>query len=279
MQLGPCTIPLLRQIHTRNAAREAAHGVRPEDVLPVLNSATVELRMASVAALDAVCAIVELLNTTRWRRAREREVTCAQALEAAAVQLRTAIAGFEATGQGALFASFLPVFQDATAYKLHFVLEAEQFIFKYVLISIAKLWLPAVFKHSARKFILANKGQLDQYFDRPFTTSRRESGKINVSYYSAWVQHKSFGRALIMAQTTLNIYAADQIFKCVRQQLYCSVVLKPLILLVTLPVYWVLSSVLQLVCWRGMRVSRGFVFTVGKSNNPFPGNGKGDGSP
>jgi hypothetical protein len=82
-----------------------------------------------------------------------------------------------------------------------------------------------------------------------------------------------------MAQTTLNIYAADQIFKCVRQQLYCSVVLKPLILLATLPVYWVLSSVLQLVCWRGMRVSRGFVFTVGKSNNPFPGNGKGDGSP
>lgn len=105
---------LLRQFHTRNAAREAAHGVRPEDVLPVLNSATAELRMASIAALDAVCAIVELLNTTRWRRAREREVTCAQALEAAAVQLRTAIAGFEATGQGALFAPFLPVFQDAT---------------------------------------------------------------------------------------------------------------------------------------------------------------------
>jgi hypothetical protein len=45
-----------------------------------------------------------------------------------------------------------------SAYKL---LEAQQFIFKYVLISIA-LWLPAVFKHSARKFILANKGQLDQ---------------------------------------------------------------------------------------------------------------------
>jgi hypothetical protein len=181
MQLGPCTIPLLRQIHTRNAAREAAHGVRPEDVLPVLNSATVELRMASVAALDAVCAIVELLNTTRWRRAREREVTCAQALEAAAVQLRTAIAGFEATGQGALFASFLPVFQDATAYKLHFVLEAEQFIFKYVLISIA-LWLPAVFKHSARKFILANKGQLDQYFDRLLL--RREGNLVRLTFHT-----------------------------------------------------------------------------------------------
>ncbi|KAJ7666376.1 hypothetical protein B0H17DRAFT_951077 [Mycena rosella] len=50
------------------------------------------------------------------------------------------------------------------------------FTFKYVFVSIA-LWLPAVFKHSAH-FYYAEKG--------------------------IW--------ALIMAQTTLNIYAADQIF-------------------------------------------------------------------
>jgi hypothetical protein len=49
---------LLRQIGTRNAEREAAHGVRPEDVLPILNAATTELRVASAAALSAVRATV-----------------------------------------------------------------------------------------------------------------------------------------------------------------------------------------------------------------------------
>ncbi|KAJ6554824.1 hypothetical protein B0H19DRAFT_1263119 [Mycena capillaripes] len=279
---------LFRQIGTRNATREAAHGVRPEDILPILNAATTELRVASAAALSAVRDTVELVNTTRWGRARARETTCSQALEAASSQLRAALAAFETTGQSALLAPFLPVMQaagpgpDAQAdgplralfvayafaanmlgiargvlalvdvvsgldkariksrlwaptglrslwgllvargdktdgafgedtsapvptvqesrdyrrdpdsrpptnasqkvmHRIHKIYQwagtAEAvFIFKYVFISIA-LWLPAVFQHSAHFYYV----------------------------------EKGIG-ALIMAQTTLNIYAADQIF-------------------------------------------------------------------
>ncbi|KAF7348773.1 hypothetical protein MVEN_01396800 [Mycena venus] len=286
---------LLRQIHTRNAAREAAHGVRPEDMLPILNAATADLRSASTAALTAVRAIVDLVNTTRWRRGTPaRETACAETLDASAAQLRAALAGFDAVGQGALLAPFLPVLRDATPDETHadpplralfvaYMFAADAlgiaratlvlvdtaralcdkrmksrlwaptglrslwsvlvrrgdktdgtfgedtsapvkptpetrnhrrdpdsrpptnalqrimngvhkvyrwagtaeavFIFKYVFISLA-LWLPAVFKHSAH-FYYVEKG--------------------------IW--------ALIMAQTTLNIYAADQIFNYVTRLL------------------------------------------------------------
>ncbi|KAJ7666375.1 hypothetical protein B0H17DRAFT_847415, partial [Mycena rosella] len=85
---------LLRQIHTRNAACEAAHALRPDDVLPVLDAATKELRSASGAALAAVRGTVELVNTTRWRRDRARDTACTTALDATTAHLHAAIDAF-----------------------------------------------------------------------------------------------------------------------------------------------------------------------------------------
>jgi hypothetical protein len=87
--------------------------VRPEDVMPVLNAATSELRVASAAALSAVRNMIELVNTTRWRRARARETACAEILDAAAAQLRAALVTFEAAGQSVLLAPFLSLLQEA----------------------------------------------------------------------------------------------------------------------------------------------------------------------
>ncbi|KAJ7235265.1 hypothetical protein C8J57DRAFT_1572433 [Mycena rebaudengoi] len=60
--------PLLRLIHTRNAALEKAHGVRPEDVLPGLDRATRELRAASIAGLRAAQHTIANVNGCRWLR-------------------------------------------------------------------------------------------------------------------------------------------------------------------------------------------------------------------
>ncbi|KAJ7478392.1 hypothetical protein FB451DRAFT_1452874 [Mycena latifolia] len=268
---------LLRQVHTRNAAREAKHGVRPADVLPVLDAATAEMRTASLAALAAVRDTVQVVNTTRWRRDRARDAACTGALDGAAARLRRAVAAFSETGQSAMLTPFLPVLESAgpdaedpplralfiaymrsialaesvqelcahrpaarlwapTGLRTVWALVAARgdetdgafgedtsapvekgeegryrrdpdsrpptnlmqkamhgihrvyqwtstaeavFTLKYVFVSIA-LWLPAVFKHSAHFY----------YVEKVI-----------------W--------ALIMAQTTLNIYAADQIFNYV----------------------------------------------------------------
>ncbi|KAJ7463697.1 hypothetical protein FB451DRAFT_1352935 [Mycena latifolia] len=100
---------LLRQLHTRNAEREAAHGVRPADVLPLLDSATRELRHAAAATLAAVRAELAQVNHTRWRRDPASETTCSAALDAAAVRLRAAVTDFNALGRTELLAPFLPL--------------------------------------------------------------------------------------------------------------------------------------------------------------------------
>ncbi|KAJ7513178.1 hypothetical protein B0H11DRAFT_2303465 [Mycena galericulata] len=106
---------LLRQIHTRNAAREAAHGVRPADVLPTLDAVTTELRLASIALLGAVHTEVDRTNTTRWRRNPVQDAACAADLDAASTRLHAALAGFKTAGQSALLAPYLPLFQEMAA--------------------------------------------------------------------------------------------------------------------------------------------------------------------
>ncbi|KAJ6610792.1 hypothetical protein B0H10DRAFT_2059028 [Mycena sp. CBHHK59/15] len=262
---------LLRQIHTRNAAREATHSVRPDDVLPLLDSATRALRAESIAALAAVRGMIDHVNTTRWRRSNSVEAAArTEALDTAAARLTGAITAFVQSGRLALLQPFLPLLENAEeraedlplrslfiAYVfaanvlaiaqaalalvdqvraidakrrrcrndgafgedtsapvremggkeerdyrrdpdsrpptnvvqrlMHLIHNLYQwtntveavFTFKYVFVSIA-LWLPAVFKSSAH-FYYVEKG--------------------------IW--------ALIMAQTTINIYAADQIFNYV----------------------------------------------------------------
>ena len=92
-----------------------------------------------------------------------------------------------------------------------------QFTFKYVILTIA-LWLPAVVKSSActtylRPTMIVLTGDrcfLDRFL---LCTERRLVMPYSRALIGPVHLHFSLDRALIMAQTTLNIYAADQIFK------------------------------------------------------------------
>ncbi|KAJ7719305.1 hypothetical protein B0H16DRAFT_1897243 [Mycena metata] len=287
---------LLRQIHTRNSAAEAAHNVRPQDVLPVLNIATAELRVASAAALTAVRSTIELVNTTRWRRAPERDAVSANALEEAALRLRTAIANFEAMGQNALIAPFSSLLQqhpnDPDAQKVDPPLRALfiAYVFAADIVGIARavmtlldvvvvlnekrqrarLWAPTGLR-SMWTLLTARGDEADGAFgedmsvpvpgvqesrdyrrdpdSRPptYTFQKVMNGMHKVYQWSStaeavftwkyvfisialWLpavfKHSANFYyvekgiwALIMAQTTLNIYASDQIFNYVTRLL------------------------------------------------------------
>ncbi|KAJ6506182.1 hypothetical protein C8R47DRAFT_1037328 [Mycena vitilis] len=83
---------LLRSFHTQHAALEAAHNVRPADVLPVLDASTRNLRRATVDALSAIGADIARVNRTRWRR---RTDSSESELDRAAAVLGTAIEEFK----------------------------------------------------------------------------------------------------------------------------------------------------------------------------------------
>ncbi|KAJ7763952.1 hypothetical protein DFH07DRAFT_956227 [Mycena maculata] len=104
---------LLRSIHTRNATLEAAHGVRPDDVLPLLCTATGERRATTVGALAAVRAQIAHVNRTRWRRDAAGDIARTSAVDAASVRLEDAIRDFTARGRMELLAPFLPLLEVA----------------------------------------------------------------------------------------------------------------------------------------------------------------------
>ncbi|KAJ6565829.1 hypothetical protein DFH09DRAFT_1472533 [Mycena vulgaris] len=281
---------LLRQIHTRNAAREAKHGVRPDDVLPLLDTVTAELRAASGVALASVRDTVQLVNTTRWRRDRAREAGCTAGLDAGAARLRAAIDAFASSGQSALLAPFLLFLQTAggeveavdpplRALFIAYVFAADMVgITKAVLALVdlvralaakrerGRLWAPTGLR-SSWKIVAARGDKTDGAFgddtaapvqadeeertykrdpdSRPPTNPMQKimNGMHKVYQWSStaeavftfkyvfisialWlpavIKHSAHFYyvekgiwALIMAQTTLNIYAADQIFNYV----------------------------------------------------------------
>ncbi|KAJ6538107.1 hypothetical protein B0H19DRAFT_1079182 [Mycena capillaripes] len=106
---------LLRSIHTRHAALEAAHGVRPDDVLPLLDASTRELRAASLGALAAVRAHIAHVNHTRWRRDPAGAAACRAALDEASARLAAAVADHNNERRMELLAPFLPLLEAAGA--------------------------------------------------------------------------------------------------------------------------------------------------------------------
>lgn len=86
-----------------------------------------------------------------------------------------------------------------------------QFAFRYVVVTIA-LWLPSVIRSSAREFIcfLRYLSILNAVFRLRLLAAERMVSCCSEPSYDYTEQ---MNRALIMAQTTLNIYASDQIFK------------------------------------------------------------------
>ncbi|KAJ7160023.1 hypothetical protein C8R43DRAFT_1064102 [Mycena crocata] len=105
---------LLRAVHTKHAALEAAHGVRPADILPLLDSATRPLRSATTSALGTLKDEIVHVNHTRWRRGASGEERAVKLQEAAA-QLRAALEAFNAEGRMELLAPFLPLLDAAAA--------------------------------------------------------------------------------------------------------------------------------------------------------------------
>ncbi|KAJ7619832.1 hypothetical protein DFH06DRAFT_1482861 [Mycena polygramma] len=83
---------LLRSFHTQHAALEAAHNVRPADVLPVLDACTRSMRRATIDALSAIGAEIARVNRTRWRR---RTDSGESELDKAAASLGAAIEEFK----------------------------------------------------------------------------------------------------------------------------------------------------------------------------------------
>ncbi|KAJ7257147.1 hypothetical protein C8J57DRAFT_1136056 [Mycena rebaudengoi] len=106
---------LLRQIHTRDTVREKAHGVRPDDVLPTLDTATRALRTASIAGLAAVRLALDDVNAARWRGDAARQNAVEDALDAALEALRKAVGEFEGEGRMELLKPFLPLLEAAAA--------------------------------------------------------------------------------------------------------------------------------------------------------------------
>jgi hypothetical protein len=111
---------LLRAIHTRHAALEAAHGVRPDDVLPLLDGATRALRAATIEALAAARARVGWVNSTRWHRASsatktETDTDTRDALDAAGARLARALEEFKELRRHEVLAPFLPLLDAASA--------------------------------------------------------------------------------------------------------------------------------------------------------------------
>ncbi|KAJ7859304.1 hypothetical protein B0H14DRAFT_3135188 [Mycena olivaceomarginata] len=197
---------LLHQIRTCNAEREATHSVRPEDVMPVLNAATSKLRVASAAALSAVRNMIELL--------------------------RAALVTFEAAGQSVLLAPFLSLLQEAATDEIpaHPPLRAlfVAYVFAADVLGIARavlavvdivcaldkertksrLWAPTGLR-SLWSLLVKRGDKTDGTFGED-TSQPVKPARESQNYHFYYVEKGIW--ALIMAQTTLNISAADQIF-------------------------------------------------------------------
>ncbi|KAF8206811.1 hypothetical protein K438DRAFT_1816457 [Mycena galopus ATCC 62051] len=106
---------LLRAIYTRHFALEETHGVRPADIIPILDSATRELRGATTAALAAVRNQIAHINRTRWRRDSAGAVACSAALDAATLRVAAALAEFHDDRRMELLGPFLPLLETAMA--------------------------------------------------------------------------------------------------------------------------------------------------------------------
>ncbi|KAK7002342.1 hypothetical protein R3P38DRAFT_2729656 [Favolaschia claudopus] len=113
---------LLRTIHTRHARLEAEHGVRPDDIIPLLDGVTKEVREASVKALACVRGYIVHVNRTRWKRgsngavAEEGEKVRAE-MDEAEMRLAKALAEFEEVRRGQLLEPFIPLLAAFAAAK------------------------------------------------------------------------------------------------------------------------------------------------------------------
>ncbi|KAF7303825.1 hypothetical protein MIND_00612300 [Mycena indigotica] len=98
---------LLHGIHIKQTALEAEYGVLLQDVLPLLEEATRELRGVVGDAITALSGVIDNVNRTRWQRGGSKDAEAA--LDAAGSRLDKAIRAFHETGRLGIIAPFLPL--------------------------------------------------------------------------------------------------------------------------------------------------------------------------
>lgn len=106
---------LLHQITSLNHRFEASHNVRIIDIIPFLESATLELRDAIISAVAAMRKSLEDVNRHRWTRSPV-DGSLSVELDEAYEQLRNAVINFTKDGQDSkrmqILAPFLSLLQD-----------------------------------------------------------------------------------------------------------------------------------------------------------------------
>ena len=100
---------LIRQLNTRRIAMESEHGLRLDDILPLLHDSTADLRMACAEALGAAQGLIIEINDTRWFRSAKDLPDKEAALNAALERLRANAESFKADRRLAIVKPFIPM--------------------------------------------------------------------------------------------------------------------------------------------------------------------------
>lgn len=105
---------MLRQLRERHRTAEAKYSVRMQDVLPVISSATADLRASCIAGLGATQILVDGINLRRYARKGARESDQhLQDLDDALERLKVSLESFKSSDRLNLLQPFHAVFADA----------------------------------------------------------------------------------------------------------------------------------------------------------------------
>jgi hypothetical protein len=104
---------VFRQIHQHRHAIEITHSLRFDDILPLVQESTADLRRACTAAITAVQTSLDSVNTRRWKTNGELDSQHTLQLDEATVRLRAELVAFKEIHRKRLVEPFLPLIYAA----------------------------------------------------------------------------------------------------------------------------------------------------------------------
>lgn len=103
----------MQQIWKRHESLENEHSLHIQDMLPVIKTATADLRQAMVDCLAAAHHGLETVNKRRWRSDPEAEAKCLAKFDASVSRLQTTLMEFKETKRKLLIEPYMPILNGA----------------------------------------------------------------------------------------------------------------------------------------------------------------------
>jgi hypothetical protein len=175
---------LIRQLRQRHDLAAQTHSVSIRDVMPVIGSATADLRRACRDGLDVTKATMEFVNKRRYKRDSPSVIQQhTENLEKTIAEIRLARDAFSSSGQRALLAPYETLIQGihsdeerrqlpmqalllAYSYASTIIVSADAILEFMELVQEkqrkrlhARLWMPYKLSHSLRKLLTSKQAE------------------------------------------------------------------------------------------------------------------------